>query len=393
MKVLMIAPQPFFQPRGTPFSVLHRIRALAHLGHQVDLLTYPIGQDVEIDGLRIMRSRKILPIRNCPIGPSLVKIPLDMMLSFQAVMRLRRHSYDLLHTHEEAGFLGTFLARRYGILHLYDMHSSLPQQLANFKYPAPRALVRLFERLESLTIRRADAVITICPELSHYVTGKFPGVFHVLIENVADNALLFRPPVRSMNVRREYGIDGSSLILYAGTFEPYQGLDLLIEAGRHVIERMKGVSFLLVGGTPEQVERYRQKADEAGAGAHFIFTGSVPPEAVEEFVKAADVLVSPRIAGTNTPLKIYSYLRSGKPIVATRHITHTQVLNDEVAVLTESQAGDLAAGILKVLEQPNFAKQLTSQAMSLARMRYSYNAYLEKTREVYGYLERQLMRR
>ena len=37
----MIAPEPFFEPRGTPFSEFHRIRALSALGHQVDLVTYP----------------------------------------------------------------------------------------------------------------------------------------------------------------------------------------------------------------------------------------------------------------------------------------------------------------------------------------------------------------
>ena len=42
----MIAPEPFFEPRGTPFSEFHRIRALTELGHQVDLVTYPFGEDV-----------------------------------------------------------------------------------------------------------------------------------------------------------------------------------------------------------------------------------------------------------------------------------------------------------------------------------------------------------
>ena len=51
----MIAPEPFFEPRGTPFSEFHRIRALTALGHQVDLVTYPFGQDVSMPGLRVFR--------------------------------------------------------------------------------------------------------------------------------------------------------------------------------------------------------------------------------------------------------------------------------------------------------------------------------------------------
>ena len=63
-----------------------------------------------------------------------------------------------------------------------------------------------------------------------------------------------------------------------------------------------------------------------------------PAEEIPAFLDAADVLVSPRSLGTNTPLKIYQYLRSGRPIVATRLLTHTQVLDDEVAILTEPTA-------------------------------------------------------
>jgi hypothetical protein len=49
VKILMIAPEPFFEPRGTPFSEYHRIRALIDLGHTVDLVTYPFGRDVSFD--------------------------------------------------------------------------------------------------------------------------------------------------------------------------------------------------------------------------------------------------------------------------------------------------------------------------------------------------------
>ena len=55
MKILMIAPEPFFEPRGTPFSEYFRIKALSALGHTVDLVTYPFGVDKAIPGLKIFR--------------------------------------------------------------------------------------------------------------------------------------------------------------------------------------------------------------------------------------------------------------------------------------------------------------------------------------------------
>ena len=79
---------------------------------------------------------------------------------------------------------------------------------------------------------------------------------------------------------------------------------------------------------------------------------SVRPSEIPAYLLAADVLVSPRSRGTNTPLKIYQYLRSGKPIVATRLLTHTQVLDDDTAILTGVSAAEFADGILSALENP-----------------------------------------
>ena len=56
LKILMVAPQPFSSPRGTPLSVLHRIRALVEQGHSVDLITYPFGENIEMQGMRDFRS-------------------------------------------------------------------------------------------------------------------------------------------------------------------------------------------------------------------------------------------------------------------------------------------------------------------------------------------------
>src|SRR5581483_8133299 len=126
MHILMIAPEPFFEPRGTPFSEYHRIRALTDLGHQVDLATYPFGHDVEMRGLRIVRSLRPPFVRGVKIGPSIAKIPLDALLTLTALRLALTRRYDAIHSHEEGGLIGVLLAAALRIPHLYDMHSSLP---------------------------------------------------------------------------------------------------------------------------------------------------------------------------------------------------------------------------------------------------------------------------
>ena len=126
------------------------------------------------------------------------------------------------------------------------------------------------------------------------------------------------------------------MALYTGTFEPYQRLDLLTEAAALLRVIHPAARILVVGGASGQVEQARQRG--AVTGSPMIFTGQRPTQEIPGFVAACDVLVWPRTSGTNTPLKIYSYLRSGRPIVATDLRTHTQVLNSDTALLVPPEA-------------------------------------------------------
>ena len=380
-RILMIAPEPFFEPRGTPFSVLGRLKALSQLGHEVDLLTYPVGQDVVIPGVRIIRTSPIRFIRQVPIGPSWTKLFLDVFLFVKAVRLLLQARYDLLHTHEEASLFGTMLAKLFGTRHLYDMHSSLPQQLENFQFTRFRPLIGLFAWLERRVIRSSDAVISICPALDEHLKRVNGHGRHVMIENVAsvlDSQAVTEEDLGRFMTAHSFLVK-KKIVLYAGTFERYQGIDLLIASAEQVLRRHGDVLFLLVGGTPDQVRHYEDRVKQVGLSAHFHFTGTRPPEQIPVFVRLSQVLVSPRTTGTNTPLKIYSYLESAKPIVATRLPTHTQVLSSEVAVLVEPNPDAFAQGILVVLEDPLLAGKLGREARKLFENQYSFQRFVENT--------------
>jgi glycosyltransferase involved in cell wall biosynthesis len=174
--------------------------------------------------------------------------------------------------------------------------------------------------------------------------------------------------------------------LYTGTFEAYQGLDLLFAAARAVLESYPDARFILAGGRADQIAAARLQADRAGVTNAVTFAGQRPAEEIPLFLDAADVLVSPRSTGTNTPLKIYQYLRSGRPIVATRLLTHTQVLNDDVAILTAATPEGFAAGIVSALSDRDRARAVGDRARELADTKYSYEAYLTRTREACAYV-------
>ena len=381
MKILMIAPEPIFEPRGTPLSVVGRLKALSDMGHQVDLLTYNFGEDVDLPGIRIFRIPRIPGIGKVKIGPSLVKIPMDILLFIKTGIRLLRGRYDLIHSHEEAGFWGMIFSRIFHVPHIYDMHSSLPQQLRNFEFTSSRIIFVIFQKLEKWVLKYSSGVITICPDLYNYVKKLFPDNGSVLIENVVDYSMIFGEKDRSSEIRRELNLKRRIVALYTGTFESYQGLDMIIQSAESVASKSSRIIFLLVGGHPDQVEAYKKKVLKRGLADYFIFTGQVMPQEVNSYVKCADILLSPRTAGTNTPLKIYSYLRSGVAIVATRLWTHTQVLNDRVAVLTDPNPESFARGILSLIEDTTLCQRVGRAGEAMAERKYSYTIYMNRYRE------------
>ena len=386
-RILMLAPEPFFEPRGTPFSEYHRIKVLGELGYKVDLVTYPFGRDIQMSHLRIMRSVRPPFITSVRIGPSMVKFVLDLLLAVTAFKQALMGSYDAIHSHEEAGVLGAILSELLGIPHLYDMHSSLPQQLKNFDYTKSSLLRGLFARAERKMIDSARVVITICQELQDSVVAAGAGDRAFLIENVmgGDMTSVAEDPGVAQDVRADYEIrSDQSLILYTGTFEEYQGLELLTDAAACLARSCPAGRILVVGGEPEQVARARHRADSIGSP--MVFVGQRPPEEIPGFIEACDILVSPRVSGTNTPLKIYSYLRSGRPIVATDLRTHTQVLTSDTALLVPPDPESLAAGLLALIQSPEKRTALSEAARKLSETRYSRDMYISRTAAAYKML-------
>jgi glycosyltransferase involved in cell wall biosynthesis len=391
MKALVIAPQPFFSPRGTPFSVYYRTLVTAELGLDIDLLTYGEGQDVDISGVRIIRIPRFRFLGPVKIGPSYVKLFLDFFIFLWTLGLLSKHRYEVVHAHEEAVFICLFLKPLFGFKLVYDMHSSLPQQLSNFRFTTSKFLISIFEKLEEACLRAADVVITICPDLAGYASRR-PGHLenHFLIENsIFDPVRLDATPPETAG--RLPSLDdagppelpqGKKLIVYAGTLEPYQGIDILVRSLPLVLETLEDAFLVIVGGSDEQVERYEKLAREIGVAENTRFTGRVAQSAAKKYCSAASVLVSPRSDGTNTPLKVYEQLASGIPLVATRIYSHTQVLTDDLAILVTPKPGALAAGIIQALADGEKARSLAERARKYYEDNYSRPVYRRKIQRV-----------
>ncbi|HJR17856.1 MAG TPA: glycosyltransferase family 4 protein [Gemmatimonadales bacterium] len=392
MRALVIAPEPFFTARGTPFSVYYRTLLMAESGVSIDLLTYGQGQDVDLPGVRLIRIPALRWLGAVRVGPSALKAVHDVLIAVWTVALLLRKRYDVVHAHEESVFIARLLKPVFRFQLIYDMHSSLPQQLENFQYTSSRLLIWLFERLELASLTGADAVITICPELARFAIERMPDPRrHFLIENSLLDEVRLKPNSHTAPETGEVEPPVPAdrpLILYAGSFEPYQGLHLLIAAFARVRERRPDAFLVVMGGLPDQVRRVRAQALAHGLDGHCVVAGRVPQHVARQFTQRATSLVSPRDRGTNTPLKIYEQLASGIPLVATRILSHTQILNDQVSILVEPTVEGLADGIFESLHDTERRQRVIAGALALYDEKYSRPVYARGVRAVLDLIQR-----
>jgi glycosyltransferase involved in cell wall biosynthesis len=372
MKILMIAPEPFFEPRGTPFSEYFRIKALSALGHTVDLVTYPFGVDKHIPGLKIFRCRRPPGVKAVRTGPSMAKVALDFFLLLKVLQRLWREDYDLIHTHEEGSIIGVFCQKMTKIPHLYDIHSSLVQQMDNFNFTRSKAIIRFFKFCETVSLRNATAVIVICRSLFDHAAGITAAAKLTLIENFMDDRPAAVNEEKMLQLKREINPDGKKIIMYTGTLEAYQGIPLLLESMRLLED---GFLLIVIGGKENQVARLRRQIREMKLENRVKALGQKRSKDIPYYLHAASVLVSPRMLGTNIPLKIYSYLASGVPVVATDLVTHTQSISSDIAFLAAAAAEPFAAAIRSAAGPQGRA--VADRALAYCRTHYTAERYTE----------------
>jgi len=389
MKILMLLPQPFFAERGSPLNIYQVCKALGRLGHSVDLLCFHLGRDVEIKNVKIERTLRVPFIKHIRVGASCAKLVLDVLLFFKALCLGLRRGYDVIHTVEEAVFLGLILKKFLGVPVIYDMDSDIPQQLSYTKFVKNRFLLRIAERLERWAIKESELVLTVCSSLTDSVLKKCPGKKVFQIEDTpvpVKEGGVFVEDVDKL--KKDLGIGNGTVVLYTGNFESYQGVELLIESIPLVTVEHTKVRFVLAGGEEAQIARMQNLAGSLKVEEFTVFAGMRPLREMPVFMELADILVSPRVEGTNTPLKIFTYLQSGKPTVATRLLTHTQVLNDDIAILTKAEPDAFGAGILKLLKNEGLRGELGNRGKRLVEEKYSEEKFAEKVEEVYKYLSR-----
>lgn len=390
-RVLIVAPQPFYEDRGTPIAVRQVVEGLSQLGYSVDLLTYPVGSDIQVPGVRLFRTLNPLRFRSVPVGLSAKKILLDIPLTLQLAARLRNTAYTCIHAVEEAAFPAVLLGLHHKLPVIYDMQSSLPEQLATIPGLRATAVRHVLEWLETWLLRRADMVVSSAG-LAARVREVVPQAN--LREWHYPSVMVPAEKGHTERLRRGLAIPpGAPIVLYGGTFKGYQGLTQLIEAIPLVRAQVPETTFVLVGAENGSGAAVRAQ------GAALLESGALrvidrqPRHQIPGYLGLADVLVSPRSYGGNLPLKVFDYLAAGRPIVATDIPTHRTVLSEERAVLVAPNSEDIARGIVSLLRDPERAEHLARAARMYAEEHLGWAQFVDSLGAMYEEVHREAFAR
>jgi glycosyltransferase involved in cell wall biosynthesis len=383
MRILFLAPQPFFAERGTPIAVRDAVETLCGAGHEVDLLTLPGPQQVQIAGMRLMQVRAPRWIGPAPIGFSPQKLFYDATLGVSLFRLLFKRDYDVVHAVEEAIFLALLARRIRPCKIVYDMDSIMSDQMIE-KWPALGRLGGLLRTFERAAMRGADLLLPVCEAVAQRARATAPDRVH-LLPDVAEDAS--PAALDAEDLRTTFGIDGP-MALYVGNLEPYQGMSLLLD-GLAWLPPPGRCALVVVGGRADDIARHHHEAAQRGLEGLVHFAGPRPLDRLSGYLAQADVLCSPRLRGVNTPMKIYSYMAAGKPILATRVASHTQVLDEDTAVLVEPDPAGIGEGLGRLLADGDLAARISKAAQERVLAGYSRASFRRRLLNAYRTLETQ----
>jgi glycosyltransferase involved in cell wall biosynthesis len=362
----------FFADYGAHVRILEETLTLQALGHQVTVLAYPNGRDIE--GVKVRRCWGVPFNYRVIVGSSRHKIYLDALLAGMSLLYGWRHKPDIIHAHlHEGGLIGWILSKLTGAPLVFDFQGSLTAEMIDHNFlGANSPFYKLLYWLERQIDQAAHVILTSSGHAANLLTQEF-GVPPEKINPTPDcvNADIFNPdrfsPEEKQQLKEKLGLPlDKKIIAYLGVLTPYQGIDKLLEA--LTMLRAKRDDFhLLLMGYPG-VERYRAKAQALGLTEHVTFTSKILYDEAPRYLALGDIATAPKISATEGSGKILNFMAMALPTVAFSLPVSREFLGDGGIYAAETTSQALAIALnralnLSPLERANLGNYLRQRAI------------------------------
>ncbi len=361
LRVLMVAPTPFFGDRGCHIRILEQARALRRLGVEILLATYHVGRDVP--DVPTVRTPRVPWVRALPIGFSIHKLYLDGLLFAATLRAARRFRPDLLHGHlHEGAVIASVVGRLVGRPAVGDLQGSVTgEMVAHGHMPARGPLPLMVRALERCVVRWSSRLLPSSSNFARELVDAW-GVPHgrvVLLPDGTDPEA-FRAPAGLDELRDRLGLVGKRVVVYLGVLTDYQGVDDLLAAWPTVTASVPDAHLLLMGYP--NVERYRTRVATLGLGGSVTVTGRIEYREAPDYLALGDVAVSAKHVSTEANGKLLNYMAMGLPVVAYDGPVSRELLGVHGVFVPMRNVPALGAALARLLRDPQEQK-LRGQAL------------------------------
>lgn len=350
LRVLHVLDHSIPTQTGYTFRTLSILREQRKLGWETFHLTTPKHgmtdrPEEEVDGWHFHRT----PMSNSTL--SRVPVGREMQLMRDTARRLgvlaREIRPDVIHAHSPVLSVLPALSvgRRLNIPVVYEIRAFWEDAAVDHGTAREGGLrYRLTRGLETLAVRRADHVTTICEGLRQDLVSR--GIPHkkiTVIPNAVDPQAFNAGGEPDAELRNRLGLNGTTVLGFIGSFYAYEGLDLLIDSLPLIAKRHPKTRLLLVGGGPQE-DTLRRRVAERGLQDRVVFAGRVPNAQVPKYYDLIDLLVyarhSMRLTDLVTPLKPLEAMAQGRVFIASDVGGHLELVRDGVTGFL-FRAGDM----------------------------------------------------
>ena len=372
LKILHIAPTPFFADRGCHIRIRNEIESLAECPVQVTLCTYHLGKDE--DGIDIHRIPRIPGYHKLDAGYSPFKFPADILLFILVLKTCLREKSDLLHGHlHEGALIGwavkTILFWR-SLPLIMDMQGSLSGELTSYGTVKSGGLLkRIIVRVEAMICKMVDFFFCSSAESQNTLLSRF----HVaqaktaLLQDVVPDE--FFKVRKNKDLRQKLGIPtGKKVILYTGSLLPGKGVQFITQAMTELNKVRDDIFFVLVGYPKAEMAAFVQKNSLEN---NVLLPGRVAYGDLTRWLAIGDIALEPKESDSGEASgKLLHYMAAGLPVVCFDTGNNRKFLGEPGYYARDHSALGFARAIITALED---TKASTRGTLGRDRIRVQYS--------------------
>ena len=381
LRVLVIAPTPFFGDRGCHVRIYEEIRALEALGVESVVVTYPTGQD--LPDVRTARAWAIPGIKAGPLGFSPGRPILDLAVLLAAHREVQRFRPHLMHAHLHEGIaIGVVLRAWHRLPLVADLQGSLTAEMVDQGVIGSDGVIaRLMGAVERWLVRRPDRTLTSSSYGVPLLTAQ--GVDRRSVTSLPDGVDLeaFRHEPADAALVERLGLVGKRTVVFLGVLTDYQGVDLLLDIAAITTRTNPDVHFLVLGYPNE--ERYRAEAKARGLDAVMSFPGRVPYADAAQWLNVGEVAVSPKRSVTEANGKLLNYMACGLPVVASDSPVNRELLGESGVYAPIDDAEAFADRLSELLADPERAGEIGAALRARAEAEFAWPSLAKRLEGAY----------